>query len=403
VKLRSKVFWVLAVGAFIGFVAWALRPQPVSVETVEVTQGTFEQTVDEDGKTRVRDRYLLAAPLGGRIMRVGLKAGDAIEAGEVVTTIVPQVPSLQDARTVRELEERAAAVDASRMRAAAMEERARSGLMQARIDADRNTKLAQEGFLSAAGREQSELALRLRERELEAARYERVAAERELAQARAALSRVRDEPQSGRPAGRGFEVRAPISGRVLRVLQESAGPVTVGTGLVEIADVSRLEAVIDVLSTEAITIPANADVYLDTGLSGDAVKGRVRRIEPSAFTKVSALGVEEQRVNVIVDFLDPTAAQALGDGYRVDARIVVYRASDAVLVPTGAIFRDGPGYAVFVIDGGHARKRSIDVPRRNARQAVVVSGLNSGERVVAFPGDTVADGVRVEVRAPASR
>jgi HlyD family secretion protein len=118
---------------------------------------------------------------------------------------------------------------------------------------------------------------------------------------------------------------------------------------------------------------------------------------------VSALGVEEQRVNVIVDFLDPTKAQALGDGYRVDARIVVYRASDAVLVPTGAIFRDGPGYAVFVIDGGHARKRSIDVPRRNARQAVVVSGLNSGERVVAFPGDTVADGVRVEVRAPASR
>jgi HlyD family secretion protein len=403
VKVRSKLLWALAVGAFIGLIAWALRPQPVSVETAEVTQGTFEQTVDEDGKTRVRDRYVIAAPLGGRMMRVGLRAGDAIAAGDVVATIMPQAPSLQDARTGRELEERAAVVDASRMRAAAMEERAQSGLTQARSDADRNVKLAREGFLSASVREQSDLAVRLREKELDAARYERVAAERELAQARAALTRVRDEPGSGMSAGRGFEVRAPISGRVLRVLQESAGPVTAGTGLVEIADVSRLEAVVDVLSTEVLAIPEHADVYLETGLSGSALKGRVRRVEPSAFTKVSALGVEEQRVNVVVDFLDAAAGQALGDGYRVDARIVVHRAADAVLVPTGAIFRDGPGYAVFVVEGDRATKRSIEVPRRNTRLALVANGLKAGERVIAFPADNVTDGVRVEVRPPASR
>ena len=402
-KLHNKLLWALAVGAFIGLIVWALRPQPVSVEAAEVTQGTFEQTVDEDGKTRVRDRYVIAAPLGGRMMRVGLKAGDAIAAGDVVATIMPQAPSLQDARTVRELEERAAAVDASRMRAAAMEERAQSGLTQARSDADRNVKLAREGFLSAAVREQSDLAVRLREKELDAARYERVAAERELAQARAALTRVRDEPQSGMLAGRGFEVRAPISGRVLRVLQESAGPVTAGTGLVEIADVSRLEAVVDVLSTEALVIPEHADVYLEAGLSASALKGRVRRIEPSAFTKVSALGVEEQRVNVVVDFLDAEAGQTLGDGYRVDARIFVHRAADAVLVPTGAIFRDGQGYAVFVVEGDRATKRSIEVPRRNTRLALVANGLKAGERVIAFPADTVTDGVRVEVRPPASR
>lgn len=402
-KLRSKLFWVLAVGAFIGVVAWALRPQPVSVEVAEVTQGTFEQTVDEDGKTRVRDRYVIAAPLGGRLMRVDLKVGDAVEAGGVIATILPQAPLLQDARTVRELEERAAAADASRMRAAAMEARANAGLAQARVDAGRNAKLASEGFLSAAGREQSDLAVRLREKELDAARYERVAAERELAQARAALSRIRDDAYATKDADRGFEVRAPIAGRVLRVLQESAAPVTAGTGLIEIADTSRLEVVIDVLSTEAVAIPPDADVYLDTGLSSNTLKGRVRRIEPSAFTKVSALGVEEQRVNVIVDFIDEAAAKALGDGYRVDARIVVHRATDAVLVPTGAIFRDGKGYAVFVVEEGRAVKRSIDVPRRNARQAMVATGLKAGERVVAFPADTVANGVRVEVRQKASR
>lgn len=402
-KLRSKLMWILAVGAVVGMIAWALRPQPVSVETIEVTEGTFEQTVDEDGKTRVRDRYVVAAPLAGRMMRIALKAGDAVEADAVVATLLPHAPLLQDVRTVRELEARAAAADASRLRAVAMEERAASGLHQARVDADRNAKLAQDGFLSAAGREQSELVVRFREKELDAARYERIAAERELAQARAALSRVRDESSSRMPPDRGFDVRAPIAGRVLRVLQESAGPVAAGTGLLEIADVSRLEAVIDVLSTEAVAIPENADVFIETGLSAAVLKARVRRIEPAAFTKISALGVEEQRVNVVVDFVDDGYAKVLGDGYRVDARIVVHRAPRVVLVPTGAIFRDGAGFAVFVVEAGRAHKRAIDVPRRNSRLAMVASGLKAGDQVIAFPGDAVADGVRVEVRPSAAR
>lgn len=389
----------MAAAAIVAVVVWALRAQPVSVETVAVTRGIFEQTVDEDGKTRVRERYVVAAPLAGRLDRIDLEAGDAVAAGAVVASILPNPPSLQDARTVRELAERAAAAEAAVMRAAAMETRAAGVLAQARADADRAGRLAREGFVSTASREQAELAARVRDRELEAARYERVAAERELAQARAALGRVRSEARTGSGSRLGFEVRAPIDGRVLRLLRESAGPVEAGTGLLEIADVTRLEVVIDVLSSEAVDIPANADVYIDVGGAGAALRGRVRRVEPSAFTKVSALGIEEQRVNVIVDLPDHAIAKALGDGYRVDARIVVHRAADAVLVPTGAMFRDGAGFAVFVVEAGRARKRSIEAPRRNARVGLVTAGLNDGERVILFPGDAVADGVRVEVRS----
>lgn len=385
--------------ALAGTAYWAMRPQPVSVEVADVLTGRFEQTVDDDGKTRVRERYVVAAPLGGRLGRIALKAGDPVAQDSVVAVIMPSASSLQDARTVRELEERAAAAEATVMRAAAMEERAKGMQEQARADAVRSARLAAEGFVSASSREQSELTARMRDKELEAARFERVAAQREHAQARAALMRVREDARAGAASGRGFEVRSPVDGRVLRVIQQSEGPVATGSGLLELGDVSRLEIVLDVLSTEAVGIPTDADVYIEAGLDKTVLRGRVRRVEPSAFTKISALGVEEQRVNVIIDFLpDEAGAMALGDGYRVDARIVVHRADDAVLVPTGAIFRDGSGYAAFVVENGVAIKRMIETPRRNARVALVASGLKSGDRVIVFPGDTVTDGVRVSVR-----
>lgn len=401
-KIRNKALGVIALACAAAALYLAMRPQPVSVEAVEVTRGTFEQTIDDDGKTRVRDRYVVAAPLAGRLSRIALRVGDAVEQDAVVAIILPSTPVLHDSRMLRELEERAAAADAAVMRAAAMEERAAGALEQARADAGRSARLAGEGFMSTSAREQSELAARLRDRELEAARFERVAAQRELAQARAALLRVRDDARGG-GSGRGFEVRSPIAGRVLKVLQESAGPVLPGAGLLELGDVARLEVVVDVLSTEASAIVPGADVHVDVAAGQSPLRGRVRHVEPAAFTKISALGVEEQRVNVIVDFLpDEGRALGLGDGYRVDARIVVHRADDVVLVPTGAIFRDGAGYAVFVVSDGIAVKRAIDAPRRNARVALVAGGLQAGDRVIAFPGDAVADGVRVRPReAPA--
>lgn len=396
---RSKVLAGLTVAVLAAATYWALRPQPVSVEVADVVTGRFEQTVDDDGKTRVRDRYVVAAPLGGRLARSALKAGDAVAQDAVVALIMPSAPSLQDARTLRELQERAAAADAAVMRAAAMEERAKGMQAQAQADAARNARLAAEGFVSASAREQTELTARMRDQEAEAARFERVAAQREAAQARAALARVRDDARTGGASMRGFEVRAPISGRVLRVMQESEGPVVTGAGLIELGDVRRLEVVVDVLSTEALDIPPHADVYVEAGVERAVLRARVRRIEPSAFTKVSALGVEEQRVNVIIDFLpDEAGGEALGDGYRVDARIVVHRAEDALLVPTGAIFRDGSGYAAFVVENGVANKRALQVSRRNTRVAWATGGLKAGDKVVMFPGDAVADGVRVGIR-----
>lgn len=398
-KLRSVLVWLVIVAASVALLAWAFRPQPLSVEATSVVRGLFEQTVDDDGKARVRDRYTVSAPLAGRALRIALRAGDGVEAGQTLAVILPGAPVLQDQRTVRELDERVGAAHASVLRSVAMEERAKAALEQAKADAARSVRLAEGGFVSAANREQAELAVRMRDREVEAARFERQAAERELAQARAAQLRVRNDRQSGANSGAGFEVQAPVSGRVLKVIQESEGPVALGAPLVELGDIGKLEAVIDVLSTDAVAIPIGAKVYIEAGARRAPLDARVRMIEPSAFTKISALGVEEQRVNVVVDFVAPREAwQALGDGYRVDARIVVHRADDAVLVPAGALFRDAKALAVFVVEGEYARKRSVDVPRRNERFGLVASGLQPGERVIVFPADTVRDGVRVAVR-----
>ncbi len=396
---RNVVLWVVAIGVLAALAGWAFRAQPVSVETAEVTKGQFEQTIDDDGKTRVRDRYTVSAPLAGRIMRINLKAGDAVEQGHVVAVIVPAAPLLQDERTVRELEERLGAAQANVLRSTAMVERAKAAHEQARADAARSARLAAGGFVSASNLEQAELSVRMKDKELDAVRFERQAHERELAQARAALMRERGDSKSASGARLGFDVYAPISGRVLKVVQESEGPVAMGTALIEMGDIGKLEAVVDVLSTEAVGISLGTRVHIEAGADKPRLEGRVRLIEPSAFTKVSALGVEEQRVNVIVDFISPHAAwQTLGDGYRVDARIVVHRADDAVLVPTGALFRDGVSFAVFVVDGAFARKRIIETPRRNDRHALVTKGLEAGAKVIVFPGDSVRDGLRIEPR-----
>jgi len=399
VKRQNIAWWTLVVAVTVAVSVWALRPQPISVEMAEVVRGRFEQTIDDDGRTRVRDRYTVSAPLAGRVLRIALRAGDAVKRDAVVAVILPSVPVLQDPRTVRELEERSAAAEANVLRAEALEQRAVAALEQAKADALRSTRLAADGFVSPASSEQSDLAAKTKVRELEAARYERLAAEHELAQARAALLRVRADAKSG--IGRAFEVRAPVSGRVPRVLHESEGPVAVGAGLVELGDVAILEVVVDVLSTEAVAIPVGADVHLDVGTAKTVLRGKVRRIEPSAFTKISALGVEEQRVNVVIDFAQAGDALAtIGDGYRVDAKIVVHRTDQAVLVPTGALFREGAGFAVFVIEAGRVHKRPVDVPRRNNLAGLVAGGVRPGDKVVVFPGDTVRDGVRVSVRKP---
>lgn len=403
--MKRRNIVVLAVGAvaFAAALAWAFRPQPMPVEVADVQRATFELTVDEDGRTRVRQRYVIAAPLTGRLARVTLDPGDRVQAGKPVARIAPTAPALLDARTQRELLERVGAAEAQLAQAAAEVARAEAALAQSQTDLARQKKLEGDGFVSGAVREQAELAVRVQARALDAAQAGRHAAEHAVAQARAAVASVRGGNDRG-----GLPVTSPVDGQVLRVMQQSEGPVALGTPLMEVADVGDLEIVVDLLSTDAARIAAGARVHIDA--AGIRLAGRVRRIEPSAFTKVSALGVEEQRVNVIID-PDPGSRQQpalrVGDGYRVDLRVVALSRPDAVLAPVSALFRvdsgsnagqtGSEGWAVFVVADGRAQRRMVTVGARGPQQAVIDAGLQPGERVVVYPSDTLADGRAVSV------
>lgn len=398
-KRRNIVALVAAAVALAASVAWMLRPQAIEVETAPVSRGVFEQTVSDDGRTRVRERYVVSAPLGGRVERSRLKAGDPIEAGQVVALIRPSAPAFLDARTARELAERVGATEAQQLRAKAEIARAETQRDQAQADVDRAAKLAKEGFVAAAALEQAELALRASQRALDAAKFAEHAAGHEVEQARAALKRYRAESGARVPSATVWEVASPVKGRVLRVVQESEAVVPTGAPLLEIADPRSLEAVVDVLSQDAVAIRPGMHARLEIGTGVAPLAAQVRLVEPAAFTKISALGVEEQRVNVVLDFAEPLdRIETLGDAFRVEAHIVTSRIADALKVPVGALFRDGAGWAVFAVEDGRAVKRAIQASRRNGIEALVEQGLQAGETVVVYPSDTLRDGARVEVK-----
>ena len=397
-RMGNRIALGVGAAALAGLAVWALQPQPVPVETAAVTRGPFEQTVSDDGKTRVRDRYVVSSPLAGRVERIRLKAGDAIAEGDTVAVLTPTAPNFLDARTERELAERIGGAQAQRLRALAEVQKADAQLAQAEADRDRSAKLAGAGFVSGAAREQAELALRTAQKAAEAARYAEDAAKHDEAQARATLVRYRVEG-AGRVLGSArWQVKAPVKGSVLRVAQESEGAVALGAPLIEIADPRSLEAVVDILSQESVGVRPGMPARLELGTGVAPLSGQVRRIEPAAFTKISALGVEEQRVNVVLDFTESLDhLQTIGDGFRVEAHIVVSRVADAVKAPVGALFRDGAGWAVFVVEDGRAHKRAIKTSRRNPAEALVEEGLTPAETVVVYPPDALKDGARVTV------
>ena len=393
-RTRNKIALGIGLVAIAALVVWALRAPPISVELAQVERGMFEQTISDDGKTRVRERYIVFAPLAGRVERIRLKAGDPVEQGQVVALLTPVAPALLDARSVRELQARVGAAEAQYQRAKAEVARVMAQRDQAQADFERQVKLFKDGFISATAREQAELALRTAERTVEAARFAESAAGHELNQARAAFTRY----QSGE-AGANWEVTSPVKGSVLKVVQESEGAVALGAQLLELADARSLEVVVDVLSQESVAIRPGMPARIELGRGVASLSARVRLVEPAAFTKISALGVEEQRVNVVLDFAEPLdKVQTLGDAFRVDAAIVTHRVQDAVKVPVGALFRDGEGWAVFVADGGRAVKRAVKAPLRNGAEALVEDGLKQGERVVVYPSDALRDGSRIRAR-----
>ncbi|WP_414470974.1 efflux RND transporter periplasmic adaptor subunit [Microvirga sp. M2] len=391
----TRILVAVAVAAVLGgALYWAFRPKPVLVEIGTVTEGPFRATVEEDGRTRVRDRYVVSAPLAGRLLRLEVKAGDPVEANSRVANLLPSLPQLLDPRTRRELEERVGAAEATIHEADARRERAQAQLLQAQADVRRVRTLQQKGVAAVQQLEREELSLRFAERDLQAAELRKHAAEHELDQARAMLRRY-DQPEPGD----GWEITAPVSGRVLRVTQESEGVVSAGTPVVEIGDPNDLEVIVDVLTTDAVAIRPGAPVEITRWGGPRDLQGRVRVVEPSAFTKVSALGVEEQRVWVVIDLTSPPEEWAtLGDGYRVEAGIIVQEIPKATLVPTSALFRRGDGWAAFVVGDGVARERQVSVAHRSSRMAAVSSGLRPDERVVLYPPTALSNEASVRER-----
>lgn len=398
-RWKKKGWWLLA-GLVTAVLAAALFiPQPISVEIAPVVRGVFTQTVNEDGKTRVRERYTVSAPLEGELERIQLKAGDPIEPDMVLAVIHPRMPALLDVRTRQELKERLGAAEATRQRTRAAVARADATLQQARSDFARAQALAAESILAPSRFEQAELAVMVATKDWTAAKFEDAAAGHQVEMARAALLRAQSAAQNSQTPEHHWEIRSPVLGRVLRVWQENAGVVTLGAALLELADPSDLEIVVDVLTTDAILIQPGAKVWIEHWGGDAAIEGRVRLVEPSAFTKISALGVEEQRVNVVIDVITGNEEwKAVGDGYRVVARIEVFTQYDAVKVPTGALFREGEQWAVFAVAQARARKRFVQVSSRNAVEALVESGLAAGEQVIVYPSDAVQDGVRIAPR-----
>ena len=392
---------LLAAGAVLaaGLTYWALQPRPVLVQTARIDLGTFEQTVSDDGKTRVRDRYVISAPLAGRIERIALKPGDAVAAKQVVAILTPTAPAFLDARAERELGERLGSAEALQLRAKAEVARADAQLAQVRADRDRSAKLAAQGFVAPTAREQADLAVRTAEKSLEAAQFAEHSASHDTDQARAALTRYRAEGTGKVARGAKWEVASPVGGSVLRVMQESEGAVALGTPLVEVADARSLEAVVDVLSQDAVAIRPGFAARLEFGPGLPPLAARVRRVEPAACTKVSALGVEEQRVNVVLDITDDLARlQTIGDSFRVEAHIVVFRAEGVLKVPVGALFRDAGGWAAYLVENGRAAKRAVEVLRRNGVDAVAGGGVKAGDTLIVYPPDSLSDGRRIEVK-----
>lgn len=395
--VRRSLIAILVLSA-IAAATWALIPRPLSVETTRATKGRFTATVDEDGKARVRERYVIAAPLSGHLNRIRYKVGDPLKVDDVIATILPPPAPLLDPRARAEIEERLGAAEANLERGKASVERARSQHDQAEADLTRSRTLVQQGARTAQALEHAELAARLARRDLNAAEYVRHAAEHELSQMRALLARYRAGAQPDQSA-EAWVVRAPAPGVVLKVTQESETVVQAGASLLDIGDPHDLEIVVDVLSTDAVDIKRGARVHIINWGGDSQLEGIVRRVEPVAFTKVSTLGVEEQRANVLVDLTSPTQDWLkLGDGYQVDARIVVFERDDAVIIPAGALFRSGGVWQAFVVEGGRARLRDVQVLRRSGQEAAIASGLTEGEVVIVYPSDRVAPNVRVTPR-----
>lgn len=386
-RLVKRIFGLVVILGLLGLVAWTLRPKPLVVETGRVARGRMQVTIDEDGQTRAHDRFTLAAPIAGRLSRIRLHEGDAVTPQTVIATISPlPIDAREVARTRAEIE----SLEALRKEALQYVERAEADHEQTQRDVARYTDLQRQDMIPRQTLEQAQTAEKRAAKELAGARFKVQSAEAEVARARAGLISIEETQEK---SGRIVELRSPVASRILRILEPSEHVVTAGTPVVSLSNPGKIEIVIDLLSTDAVKVKPGAAVSIEGWGGPMALRARVRMVEPYGFTKVSALGIEEQRVNVIADFLDAPAG--LGDGYRIEARIVIWEDADVLIAPGSALFRDGERWSVFVIEAGRAHRRSVEVGHRNALETEIIRGLKPGEQVILHPANDLTEGTAV--------
>ena len=375
--------------------AVALWPASVPADLAPVTRGPLVVTVDEEGETRVRERFVVSAPVPGQVLRIELEPGDPVTKGAALVTVRPAPPVPLDARSRAEAEAAVQSARAAVGQAQAQKKRAEPVATLARAELERGRDLFARGIVAQQELDAREADARAAQEAQRAAEFAVASAEHQLEMTRARLVQA----TGGAGAGQLIVLRSPIDGVVFKRLRESESVVAAGEPLLEVGDPEHLEIVSDLLSTDAVRVRPGARVFIEQWGGDRPLQGRVRRVEPSGFMKVSALGVEEQRVNVIVDFEDPPEARrTLGDGYRVEVRVVIWEGKDVVKVPTSSLVRQGEGWAVFAADAGRARLRPIELGGRNGLEAEVRSGLEAGQDVVVHPSDALADGKRLAAR-----
>lgn len=391
--MKRKLWSGLALLIFIVLIGWAFYPKPVAVDTATLRTGYFERSIAEDGRTRLRDRFIVSAPVAGRLERVTLREGDAVQRGQVVALLWPVAPALLDERRLGEQRAAVAAADAQLQAALAGVAKADAALARAESELRRQQQLAGRGFISPNRLETVELDATLRRRDRDAARQEAEAARHRLAQQRASLQQV----AAGQvPGSRAMPVVSPVTGTVLRVRQQSEAVLAAGTPLVELGDPARLEVLVDLLTEDAAQVRPGTPAVLSNWGGETTLEARVRQVEPSAFTKLSALGVEEQRVNVLLDISSPPGQwQSLGDNYRVDVSIPVQTKAQASMVPVGCLFPRGSRSALFVLEQGRARLEEVELVARNGHDAWIRTRLPAGTVVIAYPPSSLKDGDRV--------
>ena len=393
--LRKIVTWSAVIG-FVALIASALKPQPVEVELGVIARGPLTVHVVEEGKTRIRNRYVVSAPVAGQMRRLKLKAGDELKAGEtVITSIEPSLSPLLDPRSKAQAEARVQMADAARMQAEQALEMSKTAAGFAKTNWERVNRAESKGTVSETDRDNAERDAEMRAREVLSAEFAMKVAAYDLEQAKAALLQL----QAPSPNGAMIDVRSPVSGRVLKLIQESSMVVSPGTAIVEVGDPADIEIEAEILSRDAVTIKPGANVSIEQWGGELPLQGRVRLVEPAAFTKVSALGVEEQRVIVLSDLVNPPkGAQALGDRYRVEVKVAIWQSESVLLVPAGALFREGNQWKTFVFDHGKAKQITMEVGHSDGRMTEVLKGLKEGDQVLLHPPDTVKDGAAVRKR-----